>query len=104
MEKEEEDMAGKTIEDRIKEAEEKVKQARAKLQKLEALNQQKERKERTRRLIQVGGVMARLGVNTVEQAEALRKAVMDGSDKFKEWWIRTVGPLPVEPEESTGEK
>ncbi len=97
-------MAGKTIEDRIKEAEEKVKQARAKLQKLEALNQQKERKERTRRLIQVGGVMARLGVNTVEQAEALRKAVMDGSDKFKEWWIRTVGPLPVEPEESTGEK
>ena len=104
MENKEDTMAGKTIEDRIREAEEKVKQAKARLQKLEALHNQRERKQRTRRLIQVGGVMARLGVETVEQAEALRKAVMDGSDKFKEWWIRTVGPLPVEPAEATGEK
>ena len=95
-------MAGKTIEDRIKEAEDKVKTARARLQKLEALNRQRERKERTRRLIQVGGIMAHLGVETVDQAEALRKAVMDGSDKFKDWWTRTIGPLPGE--EASGEK
>ena len=95
-------MAGKTIEDRIRKAEEKVKTARARLQKLEAINRQKERKERTRRLIQVGGIMAHLGVETVDQAEALRKAVMDGSDKFKDWWMRTVGPLPGE--EAAGEK
>jgi hypothetical protein len=89
-------MAAKTIEERIKEAEEKVQQAKARLQKLEGLNRLKERKERTRRLIQVGGIMARLGVNTVEQAEALRKSVMDGSEKFKDWWTRTVGPIPGE--------
>lgn len=91
-------MPAKTIEERIKEAEEKVQQARAKLQKLEGLNKLKERKERTRRLIQVGGIMARLGITTAEQAEALRKSVMDGSGKFKEWWTRTVGPIPGETE------
>ncbi len=102
---EEEDMVGKTIDDRIREAEEKVKQAKARLQKLEAVNKQKVRRERTRRLIQVGGIMAHLGVNTVEQAEALRKEVVEGSEKFKAWWIRTVGPLPQEhpPETTAGE-
>ncbi len=93
-------MPAKTIEERIKEAEEKVQQARARLQKLEGLNKLKERKERTRRLIQVGGIMARLGIGTVEQAEALRKSVMEGSEKFKEWWTRTVGPIPGEEENS----
>ena len=45
--------------------------------------------------------MAHLGVNTPEQAEVLRKTVVEGSEKFKEWWTRTVGPIqPVNPTEA----
>lgn len=34
-----------------------------------------ERKDRTRRLIQIGGVLTRLGVDTLEKAQALQKEV-----------------------------
>lgn len=68
-------MAGKSIEKRIAEAEERIKQLHARKQTLANQLQAQERKERTRRLIQVGAIMAKLGVDTPKKAQVLQRAV-----------------------------
>lgn len=49
-------MARKTDEERLKELEEKIEQAKAKKQQIKSRLSQKARKERTRRLIQIGAI------------------------------------------------
>lgn len=97
-------MAMKSIEEEIKAAELRVQQAKARLQRLEALRTRRERRLRTRRLIQVGTVMARLGVTTEEQAETLRKEILKRSSRLREWWTKTVGPLPASSSEEPRKK
>jgi hypothetical protein len=55
------------------EVERKIQQLQARKQTLAQAIKQQERKDRTRRLIMIGGVMARLGVDTVEKAQALQR-------------------------------
>lgn len=83
-------MGGKSIEERIKEAEERAKQARAKVKALENIARKKDRKDRTRRLIQVGAILSTVGIDTPEKAERLKVSVEGGSEKFKGWLTRTL--------------
>jgi len=68
-------MPGKLLNQRVAEVEEQIRQLQARKQALAQQLRQQERKERTRRLIQIGGIMARLGVDTLEKAQAFQRAV-----------------------------
>jgi len=75
-------MARRTLEERLAELTVKEKQLRAQKQALEAQARQVERKQRTRTLIQVGGILATLGVTTVEEAQHLQAY----SQAHESWW------------------
>ncbi|HLN63061.1 MAG TPA: conjugal transfer protein TraD [Symbiobacteriaceae bacterium] len=68
-------MAGKSLDQRMADTEERIRQLQARKQTLSQAIRQQERKDRTRRLIMIGGIMARLGVDTVDKAQALQRAV-----------------------------
>ncbi len=68
-------LAGKSLTERMDETDERIRQLQARKQALSQQIKQQERKVRTRRLIQIGGIMARLGVDTLEKAQALQKQV-----------------------------
>ena len=82
------EMAGKSVEQRLAETEERIRQLQARKQTLSAAIRQQERKDRTRRLIQLGGILARLGVDTVEKAQALQYAVEANPEVHA--WLRQV--------------
>jgi hypothetical protein len=67
-------MGSKPVEQRMADVERKIQQLQARKQMLTQAIKQQERKDRTRRLIMIGGVMARLGVDTVEKAQARHPA------------------------------
>jgi len=68
-------MARKTEEERLKEIQEKMEQLRVKEQQLKAKVSQKERKERTRRLIQIGAVFEKwFELSSIEEAEEVAQA------------------------------
>lgn len=83
-------MGGKSIETRIKEAEEKAKAARAKVKALENIARKQDRKDRTRKLIQVGAILSAVGIDTPEKAKRFKVSVEGGSEKFKGWFTRTL--------------
>jgi hypothetical protein len=68
-------MAGKPLDQRMADTEERIRQLQARKQTLSQAIRQQERKDRTRRLILIGGIMAKLGVDTVEKAQALQQQV-----------------------------
>jgi predicted aconitase len=69
-------MARKTEEERLKEIQEKMEQLRVKEQQLKAKVSQKERKERTRRLIQIGAVFEKwFELASIEEAEEVAQAL-----------------------------
>lgn len=68
-------MPGKSIEQRIGDTETRIRQLEAQKRLLAQHQKDQERKERTRRLIQIGGIMARLGVDIVEKAQAFQRQV-----------------------------
>ncbi len=68
-------MAGKSLEQRMADTETRIQQLEAQKRLLAQQLKQQERKERTRRLIQIGAIMDRLGVDTLEKAQALQKEV-----------------------------
>ena len=75
-------MARKTVSERLSELDEHIQQLRAQKQALEAQAKQAERKQRTRTLIQVGGILATLGVSTVEEAQQLQAY----ANTHESWW------------------
>ncbi|MFZ5824152.1 MAG: conjugal transfer protein TraD [Bacillota bacterium] len=77
-------MAGKSLEERIADTEERIRQRQARKQGLAQQARQQERKDRTRRLIQIGGIMARLGIDTLEKAQALQREV-ERRQEVREW-------------------
>jgi hypothetical protein len=81
-------LAGKSIEQRVLDTDERIRQLQARKQLLGQQLKQQERKDRTRRLIQIGGVMARLGVDTLEKAQALQKEVEHRAEI--QTWLRGV--------------
>lgn len=68
-------MPGKTIEERIKDYDKKIKQIEAQKQLLLNRTKEKERKERTHRLIQLGAKMELAGIKTLKQGDAFLKAL-----------------------------
>ncbi len=77
-------MAGKSIEERIDDLEKRKKQIEAQQQQLLARKKEKERKERTHRLVQIGAIMDSMGINTVEYADKLKNHYLE-NEKFKRY-------------------
>lgn len=82
-------MATKKLDERIESLDEKIKQLSAQKKTLEARAKEKERKERTRRLIQIGAIVDSMGINSVDLAEDFKKYFME-NEKSKEWLDRFV--------------
>ncbi len=86
-------------EERIAALRQREAQLKARRQALEARARQAERKRRTRRLIQLGGVLAAWGVDTPEQVEALLRelsATAAGRRRLAARGVRRTGRWPVE--------
>lgn len=76
-------MAAKNDEERIDQLAEKIKQLEARKKDLLARTKAKQRKERTRRLIQIGAIIESIGINTPELAEKFK--IQFNKPKVKEW-------------------
>jgi hypothetical protein len=76
-------MPGKTIEERIQDYDKKIKQIEAQKQLLMNRTKEKERKERTHRLIQLGAKMELAGITTLKQGDAFLKALEE--PKARAW-------------------
>ena len=68
-------MPGKSIEQRIYDAETRIRQLEAHRRQLVQHLKEQDRKERTRRLIQIGAVVSTLGIDSLEKAQALQREV-----------------------------
>jgi flagellin-specific chaperone FliS len=78
-------MARKTDEERLRELEEKMEQMKARKQQVENRMKEKERKERTRRLIQVGAIFEKyFDIVGVDQAEKIAFGLKEVVEKNKE--------------------
>ena len=75
-------MARKSLSEQIAELEQKQQQLQAQKFALEARAKAEARKQRTRTLIQVGGVLAAMGVATVEEAGQLQAY----AKTHESWW------------------
>lgn len=84
-------MAGKSLEQRMSDTEIRIRQLEAQKQRLSQQLKQQERKDRTRRLIQIGGIMVKLGVDSVEKAQALQ-SVAERRPEVREWLLKIVQP------------
>ena len=76
-----------TIEDeklKIEKLGEKIKKLEVQKKQLEAITKEKSRKERTRRLIQVGAIMDSMGIDNIEIAERFKDYFIN-TPKSKEW-------------------
>jgi hypothetical protein len=81
-------VAGKSLKERLAETQQKIQQYEAREQNIKQQLRQEERKERTRRLIQIGGILAKLGVDTIEKAQALQQEIQRRPDAQD--WLRKV--------------
>ena len=78
-------MAHKSVQERLVEVEHKQQQLAARKATLEAQVKQEMRKQRTRTLIQVGGILATLGVTTLEEAQRLQEYVQTHEGWWDQW-------------------
>jgi len=76
-------MVIKNGEQRIEELSEKIKKLEAQKKQLEVRTREQDRKARTRKLIQIGGILNTLGIDTIEKAELLKTNI---NPKAKEWF------------------
>ena len=84
-------MAGKSVEQRLQETDVQIRQLQAKKDALARQLRQQERRDRTRRLIQIGGIMSTLGIDTVEKAQTFQR-VINQLPEGKEWLQKAVEP------------
>ena len=70
--------------ERINKLDEKIKQLQAQKNSLIAREKEKERKARTRRLIQIGAIFDSIGIDTVEKANNF-KSEFNNDDRCKNW-------------------
>ena len=80
-----ETVARRTLTERIAELDTKAQHLRAQKQALEAQAKQAARKQRTRTLIQVGGLMATLGVTTLEETQQLQAYIATHASWWAQW-------------------
>jgi hypothetical protein len=81
-------MAGKSIQQRLSEADTRIQQLEAQKRMLAQQMKAQERKERTRRLIQIGAVFASLGVDTIAKAQALQQEIERQPEV--QAWLRSI--------------
>ena len=78
-------MARKTDAERLLELEKKMEQLKARKQQVESRMKEKERKERTRRLIQVGAIFEKyFNIEDVDQAEKIAFGMKEIVEKHRE--------------------
>ena len=68
----------------IKNEQEKIERLAEKIKKLEAITKEKSRKERTRRLIQIGAIMDSMGIDNIDTAERFKDYFIN-TPKSKQW-------------------
>jgi len=90
-------MAGKSLEQRMSDTETRIRQLEARKRVLSEQLKRQERKDRTRRLIQIGGIMARLGIDSVEKAQALER-VVEGQPDARAWLKKVAAQVAPENE------
>lgn len=81
-------MSGKSLEQRMADTETRIRQLESQKRLLAQQVKAQSRKERTRQLIQIGGIMARLGIDTVEKAQTLQRVVED--QPMVQVWLHSV--------------
>lgn len=94
-------MAGKSIHERIADADLRIRQLEARKQLLAQRLKEKERKARTRRLIQIGAILSNMGMDTVEKAQIFQRVVAE-QPRAREW-LRRVLELASAPQEADEE-
>ncbi len=77
-------------EQKIEVFDKKIGQLEAQKQALIAREKEKERKARTRRLIQIGGIMAHIGIDSVEKADQVKKAYEENV-QFRTYMEKIIG-------------
>ena len=77
-------MATKTTEQRINDLKEKINKLDNQKNELQSILRVKERKERTRRLIQIGAIIDSMGINNIEVAERFKDYFIN-NPKSKQW-------------------
>ena len=70
--------------EKIDKIEQKINQLKAQKQAILAREKEKERKARTRRLIQIGAIIENMGIDNVELADKF-KSYFEYNDKSKAW-------------------
>lgn len=68
--------------EKINKLDEKIKQLQAQKNSLLAKEKEKERKERTRKLIQIGAIFDSIGIDTLDKANLLKDAFTN-DEKYK---------------------
>jgi len=86
-------MARRSPEERLAALNQKLAQLESRKHALETQTQEKERKARTRMLIQMGGIMVKLGMDSLDKVQALQRQV----EVHPDWWARLTQSAP-EPE------
>lgn len=87
-------MAGKSLEQRMTDTEQRIRQLEAQRNNLSQRLKQQERKARTRRLIQVGAIVSHVGMDTPEKAQLFQEAVIHDA-RVKAWLtklLESAGP------------
>lgn len=77
-------MARRSPEERLAALNQQLAQLESRKHALERQTQEKERKARTRMLIQIGGIMVTLGLDSLNKAQAFQHQVAAHPD----WWAR----------------
>ena len=70
--------------EKIDNIEQKINQLKAQKQAILAREKEKERKARTRRLIQIGAIIENMGIDNIELADKF-KSYFENNDKSKAW-------------------
>ena len=70
--------------ERIDKIDEQIKQLKARKNSILAREKERERKARTRLLIQIGAIFDSIGINTLEKANSFKNE-FDNDDKCKNW-------------------
>jgi hypothetical protein len=70
--------------EKVNKLDEKINQLKAQKQAILSREKEKERKARTRRLIQIGAIVESMGINSVELADSF-KSQFENNEKSKEW-------------------
>jgi hypothetical protein len=86
-------MAGKSLEQRMADTETRIRQLEAQKRLLAQQVKAQARRQRTRQLIQIGGIVARLGIDSVEKAQAIQRVVERHPEV--EGWLREVADLAL---------